>query len=191
MNINTLKGLGMVILVGMAGGFLSQKIMYKKYQKELEDREAKWTEELEAMKANAKTEMNNEARMIIRNAIDAEVKDDMVDYIEKNVRAMPFNEIVEEGVKNGIKDVTERAYKSVKDESTKDLKEEIRELAKEVVEDKIQDELYKVNSRRIIEDSVDRAVREEVRVQVKDKVKKFNIPSWFSGDDIAKVLYAL
>ena len=191
MTINAVKGLGLVLAVGMLGGYISTKIIQKKMQKEEDDREHMHMEALESLKTSTKMEMDHEAHEIVRNAITSEVRDKMEEYIQKKVENMDFDQIVQHGIEKGIREATEKATQKITEKSVDIMKDEVRKLTQDTVDNRIKEEMYQVNSRRIIEDSVDRAVRDEVRVQVKDKIKKFNIPSWFSGDDIAKVLYAL
>lgn len=191
MNLNMLKGLGLVMTAGAIGGYLAQKIFQKKYAKVLEMQEEQHKKDLLDVKMIAVNEMKNEAEKVIRDAVTKEIRDDMALYVQKQVEAMDFKEIVDEGVRKGIRTATDLAEERITKESLYILKEEILERAEATVDDHIKEEMYQVNGRRIIEDAVDRAVREEVRIQVRDQVKKFNIPSWFDGDDIAKVLRAL
>lgn len=188
-NGNFVKGLGLVFAAGFGGGWIAQRIANRKndkklkeYEEALEKLRTDTAERLSAMHKNAEMEMSAEARRIITNEIDTFGRSELRNEVINRVKTVDTTKLAEgaaiEGTRRMIEEVTREITKDAKSE----LRDVIQETAKETIESNLKDEMYKVNSRRIIEDAVDRAVRDEVSRTVRDKLK------WFSANDLKNFL---
>lgn len=197
-NMNTIKGLSLILITGIGGGFIAQRISDKKNKKKAEEYEKGLAEmkkdllfEINRIQANTRDELSGEARRVIRTELDTFGTEAIHQEVLVRVKTVNLDKIVEDAVRKGTESTIDEVARDVEKESLAILKDTIVDLAKDTVDENLKDEMYKVNSRRIIEDAVDHAVREEVRTEVKNKLKQFNIPSWFSASDVERVLRAL
>lgn len=198
MNMNTIKGLSLILIAGIGGGFIAQKISDKKnkkkaeeYEKSLEEMKKDLLFEINRVQANTRDELSSEAHRVIRTELDKFGTEAIHQEVMSRVKTVNLDKIVEDAARKGTESTVNSVARDVMKESLDILKDTIIDLATETVNANLKDEMYKVNSRRIIEDAVDHAVREEVRTEVKNKLKQFNIPSWFSVSDMERVLRAL
>ena len=158
-NTNMIKGLGLILIAGAGGGWIAQKIAnrkyeakVKKYDEKVEELRKKIESDISVMKSEARSTMGEEARSIIQNAIDGEARKALSTEVSARVNQLNLESFAEAAAE-------------------KSMEKAIELLAKNTVESRLKDEMYQVNSRRIIEDSVDRAVREEVHNTIKKKLK--------------------
>lgn len=188
-NGNFVKGLGLVFAAGFGGGWLAQRIANRKndkklkeYEEALEKLRSETAEKISMMHKNAEMEMSAEARRIITNEIDTFGYAELRSEVVNRVKSIDTTKLAEgaaiEGTRRMIEEVTREVTKDAKSE----LRDVIQETAKETIDSSLKDEMYKVNSRRIIEDAVDRAVRDEVSKTVRDKLK------WLSVSDLKSFL---
>lgn len=183
-NTNALRLITGFIVAGGIGGYIGTKIAQSKAVKDRKTLEEEMEQKLEDLKKQTSIVLSEEARRAVRSAFDNEARDGVVNEIETRVRLVDIKEATDVGVAKGINEAVTDAKYAIRKEATEKLKEEINEIAKDTVESRLTDELYKVNMRRIVEDSVDRAVRDEVRSAVKSK-----IPSWFSTEDLRRLIF--
>lgn len=177
-NTNMIKGLGLILIAGAGGGWIAQKIANRKYEakvKKCEEELQKFKNEtihsIEDLRITARVEMNEEARSIIQNAIDGEARKALSTEVSARVNQLNLESFAEAAAEKSMEKAISRAQEKLYGEAKDQLKNTIELLAKNTVESRLKDEMYQVNSRRIIEDSVDRAVREEVHNTVKKKLK--------------------
>ena len=175
---------GGVIVAGGVGGYLGVAFTQKKAEKDRKDLEDEMSKKLEELKQQTSIILSEEARRAVRSAFYSEARDCVTSEIEARVRLVDIKEATIAGVDRGISEAVTDAKYSIRKEANEKLKEEINKIARDTVESRLVDELYKVNMRRIVEDSVDRAVRDEVRSAVKSK-----IPSWFSTEDLRRLIF--
>lgn len=197
-NMNTIKGLSLILIAGIGGGFIAQGIANKKSKKKVEEYEKSLEEmkkdllfEINRIQANTRDELSSEARRVIRTELDKFGSEAIHQEVLARVKTVNLDQIVKDAVRTGTESTVDSVARDVEKESLAILKDTIVDLATDTVNENLKDEMYKVNSRRIIEDAVDHAVREEVRTEVKNKLKQFNIPSWFSASDMERVLRVL
>lgn len=187
MTINTsmIKGLSLVILAGAGGGWIAQKITNRKYEakvrkydQEVEKLREQILSDLSKLTSETRATMGEEARSIIQNSIDAEARKALSTEVSDRVNHLNLESFAEAAAEKSMEKAINRAQEKLYGEASEQLKKTVKELAERTVTDRLKDEMYQVNSRRIIEDSVDRAVREEVSKVVRDKLK------WLSVNDI-------
>ena len=177
-NTNMIKGLGLILIAGAGGGWIAQKIAnrkyeakVKKYDEKVEELRKKIESDISVMKSEARSTMGEEARSIIQNAIDGEARKALSTEVSARVNQLNLDSFAESAAEKSMEKAISRAQEKLYGEAKDQLKNTIELLAKNTVESRLKDEMYQVNSRRIIEDSVDRAVREEVHNTVKKKLK--------------------
>lgn len=180
MTINTsmIKSLGLILIAGAGGGWTAQKIANRKYEakvkkceEELQNFKNETIHSIEDLRITARVEMNEEARSIIQNAIDGEARKALSTEVSARVNQLNLESFAESAAEKSIEKAISRAQEKLYGEASSQLKQTVKQLAEDTVKDRLKDEMYQVNSRRIIEDSVDRAVREEVHNTVKKKLK--------------------
>lgn len=177
-NTNMIKGLGLILIAGAGGGWIAQKITnrkyeakVKKYDEKVEELHKKIESDISVMKSEARATMGEEARSIIQNAIDCEARKALSTEVSCRVNQLNLESFAEAAAEKSMEKAISRAQEKLYGEAKDQLKNTIELLAKNTVESRLKDEMYQVNSRRIIEDSVDRAVREEVHNTIKKKLK--------------------
>lgn len=177
-NTNMIKGLGLILIAGAGGGWIAQKIAnrkyeakVKKYDEKVEELRKKIESDISVMKSEARSTMGEEARSIIQNAIDGEARKALSMEVSARVNQLNLESFAESAAEKSMEKAISRAQEKLYGEAKDQLKNTIELLAKNTVESRLKEEMYQVNSRRIIEDSVDRAVREEVHNTVKKKLK--------------------
>lgn len=180
MTINTsmIKGLGLVLIAGAGGGWIAQKIAnrkyeakVRKYEQEVEKLREQTLSDLSKLTSEARAAMGEEARSIIQNSIDAEARRALSTEVSARVNHLNLDNFAEAAAEKSMEKAISRAQEKLYSEASDQLKKTVKELAERTVTDRLKEEMYQVNSRRIIEDSVDRAVREEVHTVVKKKLK--------------------
>ena len=181
MNVNLIKGLGLVILTGMTGGLIAQKIGNKVYEKrikeyaqEIQDLRTKFIDEMDSNLRSAKDDLQIAVKSIVNNAIDSEARKALSTEVTERVRQLNIESFAESAAEKSMEKAVNRAQDKLYGEASEQLKKTVRTLAERTVKERLKDEMYQVNSRRIIEDSVDRAVREEVHSEIKKKLKWAN-----------------
>ena len=177
-NTNMIKGLGLILIAGAGGVWIAQKITnrkyeakVKKYDEKVEELRKKIESDISVMKSEARSTMGEEARSIIQNAIDGEARKALSTEVSCRVNQLNLESFAEAAAEKSMEKAISRAQEKLYGEAKDQLKNTIELLAKNTVESRLKDEMYQVNSRRIIEDSVDRAVREEVHNTIKKKLK--------------------
>ena len=177
-NTNMIKGLTLVLIAGAGGGWIAQKIAnkryeakVKKYDEKVEELRKKIESDISVMKSEARTAMGEEARSIIQNAIDSEARKALSSEVTARVNQLNLESFAENAAEKSMEKAVNRAQDKLYSEASNQLKQTVKQLAESTVKERLKDEMYQVNSRRIIEDSVDRAVREEVHNTVKKKLK--------------------
>lgn len=180
MTINTsmIKGLGLVLIAGAGGGWVAQKIAnrkyeakVRKYEQEVEKLREQTLSDLSKLTSEARATMGEEARSIIQNSIDAEARRALSTEVSARISHLNLDNFAEAAAEKSMEKAINRAQEKLYGEASDQLKKTVKELAERTVTDRLKEEMYQVNSRRIIEDSVDRAVREEVHTVVKKKLK--------------------
>ena len=177
-NASMIKSLGLILIAGAGGGWIAQKIANRKYEakvKKYDENLQKFKNEtlhsIEDLRITARLEMNEEARSIIQNAIDGEARKALSTEVSARVNQLNLESFAETVAEKSMEKAVNRAQEKLYSEANAQLKMTVKQLAEDTVKDRLKDEMYQVNSRRIIEDSVDRAVREEVHNVVKKKLK--------------------
>lgn len=183
-NSNILRLVGALVLTGSVGGWIGTKIAQSKAGKDRKALEEEMERKLEDLKKQTSMVLSEEARRAVRSAFDIEARESVIEEVEARVRLVDIKEATDAGVARGINEAITDAKYEINTKAIDQLRFEISKIAHETVEARLTDELYKVNMRRIVEDSVDRAVRDEVRSAVKSK-----IPSWFSTEDLRRILF--
>ena len=177
-NTNMIKGLGLILIAGAGGGWIAQKIANRKYkakvkkcEEELQEFQSKTIHSIEDMRTNVRREMYDEARNIIQGSIDIEARKTLGDKLNDRINQLDLESFADTAAKESMEKAISRAQEKLYGEASSQLKQTVKQLAEDTVKDRLKEEMYQVNSRRIIEDSVDRAVHEEVHNTIKKKLK--------------------
>ena len=189
-NGNFVKGLVLVIGAGAIGGLISNRMAAKKYEQNLNEHNKKLEElryeafqKIKEIRRDTSAEMEAEARKTIDNDLSLMGTEMIHNEVLKRVQTVDIDRVANEAAVKGVNTKIERLVDEIAKDARNTLKEEIASLAKETVEERLKEEMYQVNSRRIIEDSVDRAVREEVGKTVREKLK------WLSASDLKAFMF--
>lgn len=177
-NMSMIKGLGLILIAGAGGGWIAQKIAnrkyeakVRKYEQEVEKLREQTLSDLSKLTSEARAAMGEEARSIIQNSIDAEARRALSTEVSARISHLNLDNFAEAAAEKSMEKAINRAQEKLYGEASDKFKKTVKELAERTVTDRLKEEMYQVNSRRIIEDSVDRAVREEVHTVVKKKLK--------------------
>lgn len=189
-NGNFVKGLVLIIGAGAIGGLISNRMAAKKYEQNLNEQNKKLEElryeafqKIKEIRRDTSAEMEAEARKTIDNDLALMGTEMIHNEILKRVQTVDIDRVANDAAIKGVNTKIERLVDEIAKDARNTLKEEIASLAKETVEERLKEEMYQVNSRRIIEDSVDRAVREEVGKTVREKLK------WLSASDLKAFMF--
>lgn len=201
MNVNGMKAFGItVLLISIGGGWIGYKLANRKYEKrvkecqeELEKARKDFDYEMDRIKSDVRAEMASEAKSIISNVLDGQARDVIweqvserantidMDAMAKNVVSQHMTAAAEKAcneLKRDAKDELGNAVNELSDEAHDKIEEKVMELIENKIEDWVDKEMYHVNSRRVIEDCVDRAVREEIGDTVRSKLKLLNVDNF-------------
>lgn len=187
----------MVLLAGMGGGWIGQRLANRKYEKkvkecqeELEKARKDFDYEMDRVKETVRSEMSGEAKTVIANALDEQAREVIWEQVSERARKIDMDAMAKEVVDKHMAAASKAACNAVKSDATVQLEgaindivddahDKIEEKVTELIEDRVEEwvnkEMYHVNSRRIIEDCVDRAVREEIGDTVRNKLKLLNV----------------
>lgn len=179
----------MVLLAGMGGGWIGQRLANRKYEKkvkecqeELEKARKDFDYEMDRVKEAVRSEMSGEAKTVIADALDEQAREVIWEQVSERARKIDMDAMAKEVVDKHMAAASKAACNAVKSDATvqlegaiNDIVEKVTELIEDKVEEWVNKEMYHVNSRRIIEDCVDRAVREEIGDTVRNKLKLLNV----------------
>ena len=201
MNVNKMKVFGVaVMLIGIGGGWIGQRLANRKYEKkvkecqeELEKTRKDFGYEMDRIKADVRAEMASEAKSVISNALDGQAKAGIWDQVSERANKIDMDAMAKDVVSQHMTAAADRACNELKkdaqnelsnvvnelsDEAHDKIEEKVTELIENKIDDWVEREMYHVNSRRIIEDCVDRAVREEIGDTVRSKLKLLNVDNF-------------
>lgn len=149
-----LKFAGCILLAGAGGGLLMQRFTRKRYEKELSEIKTAHYDDMEELKDKLKEDLHAASMVSVRNAFSEVVCDDIRKRTEEELNATDIHATVEASVHAFVGKVCKDAKDELVSRARNDLMKVMTGLAKDTVEAYVKEDMYKVNTRRIVEDAV-------------------------------------
>lgn len=149
-----LKFAGCILLAGAGGGLLMQRITRKEYGRKLDELNDRFHKELEDSVEDLNRQMSDAAMAAVHNAFTETIHDDIRKRTEEELNATAIHATVEASINTFVGKVCKDAKDELVAGAREDLMKCMTGLAKDTVEAYVKEDMYKVNTRRIVEDAV-------------------------------------
>lgn len=177
------KFAGCLLLAGAGGGLIAQRITRKKFDEALKTITDEHKKELKSLKETIISGLQHYATDAINKAFTEVIHDDIRQHTENALTKMDICFVAKEAVAKKADEVCKDAKDELVAGARDDLMKAMSGLAKETVDTYVKEDMYKVNTRRIVEDAVYRMAPE-----MRKGFGGSGILDKFSGDDLRRIL---